>query len=147
MAMASRTTAPPNSRSDGKTRTSAARIRFKASLWISHPQNETASSISRELVSCSRRFRSGPSPTMVNRASPFRKSGAAARKARSQPFRGMRPPTKINSSLSLRGRLHNASVQREALMPFSGTKKSFSRYAENSAYVCDEPATIAAASR
>ena len=37
---------------------------------------------------CSRRFRSGPSPTTVKRAKSLRKRGAAARKARSQALPG-----------------------------------------------------------
>ena len=76
------------------------RKRLRTSAWPSQPQKETAFSIPSDLTSSSRRFRSGPSPTTVNRAKSLRKRGAAARKARSQAFRGTRPPTKISSSLA-----------------------------------------------
>ena len=74
-------------------------------------------------------FSSGPSPTTVKWAKSFRKRGAAARKARSQAFRGTRPPTKINSSLPPGSRLRESSETAERPMPCSGTKKSLSRYA------------------
>ena len=90
---------------------------------------------SRELLEA---FRSGPSPTTVNRAKSLRKSGAAPRKARSQAFRGTRPPTKISSSLAPGSGLRESSEHTERPMPGSGTKNSLSRYAANSEYVWDE---------
>src|SRR5579864_8256037 len=101
----------------------------------------------RDLVSCSRRFCSGPSPTTIKWAKPFRKSGAAPRKARSQAFRGIKPPTKINSSFPPAAEFRESLTQREVSTPGSGMKNILSRYAPNSEYVWDEAAIIADAWR
>ena len=90
-ARASKTTPAPMSRRDGNTITSADRNRLRTSAWLTQPQKETAFSIPRDLASCSRRFRSGPSPITVKRAKSLRKRGAAARKPRSQALRGTKP--------------------------------------------------------
>ena len=142
---ASKTMPAPLSRTDGNTSTSADLKRLRTSAWLIQPQKETAFSIPRDLVSCSRRSRSGPSPTTVNRAKSLRKRGAAARNARSQALRGTRPPTKIRSNLAPGSGLRESPKHSERAMPGSGIKNSLSRYAANSAYVWDEAAMIAAA--
>ncbi len=108
---------------DGNTRTSADRNFAITSAWLSQPAKETACSIPSDLTSSSSRALSGPSPTILKRAKSFRKRGAAARKARSQAFRGTSPPTKISWSLAPGSELWEPSQHNDGAMPFSGTKR------------------------
>ncbi len=79
-------------------------------------------------------------------AKSLRKRGAAARKARSQAFRGTKPPTKIRSSFAPGSGLRVSGKHNDSAMPGSGTKNTLSLiFRELGAYVWDEAAMIAVA--
>ena len=135
---ASKTMPAPLSRTDGNTSTSADLKRLRTSAWLIQPQKETAFSIPRDLVSCSRRSRSGPSPTTVNRAKSLRNDKLNTQADYEKALADLHQ-AQANVEIN-QGALKKAEVDLG-----SGIKNSLSRYAANSAYVWDEAAMIAAA--